>query len=237
MIHSIGGHLRKHTHTHIQQCLTQFMNKEVCTPRLMVVTSWGSEGGAEWVWTRWAKRCFNTKMNEGKYNRIIFTILGSSNMGVILFFVEYFLKFQKRKKIKSALKMSWTRWHQLFRREWEQYQMDETKSQATSSLFNVTECSRHGLALSFTWGCLLQAKNKGALASCTGVFEFGPAALGRTLGGEGSWASPLVTGEENVVSGGEACSGSPRRQSSRLTFILRARLKCCFLSRQLQLLV
>ena len=79
--------------------------------------SWGSEGGAEWVWTRWAKRCFNTKMNEGKYNRTIFTILGSSNMGVILFFVEYFLKFQKRKKIKSALKMSWTRWHQLFRRE------------------------------------------------------------------------------------------------------------------------
>ena len=172
------------------------MNKEVCTPRLMVVTSWGSEGGAEWVWTRWAKRCFNTKMNESKYNRIIFTILGSSNMGVILFFVEYFLKFQKKKKkIKSALKISWTRWHQLFRREWEQYQMDETKSQATSSLFNVTECSRHGHALSSTRGCLLQAQDKGALASCTGVFEFGPAALGRTLGGEGSWASPLVTGE------------------------------------------
>ena len=78
------------------------MNKEVCTPRLMVVTSWGSEGGAEWVWTRWAKRCFNTKMNESKYNRIIFTILGSSNMGVILFFVEYFLKFQKKKEKKKC---------------------------------------------------------------------------------------------------------------------------------------
>lgn len=36
----------------------------------------------------------------------------------------------------------------------------------------------------------------------------------------GDWASPLVTGEENEVSGGEACSGSPRRQSSRLTLIL-----------------
>lgn len=58
-----------------------------------MVTSWVSEGGAEWVWTRWAKRCFNAKMNKSKYNKIILTILGSSNMGVILFFVEYFLKF------------------------------------------------------------------------------------------------------------------------------------------------
>lgn len=53
----------------------------------------GVGAGAEWVWTRWAKRCLKTKMNESKYNKIIFTILGSSNTGVILFFVEYFLKF------------------------------------------------------------------------------------------------------------------------------------------------
>lgn len=118
------------------------------------------------------------------------------------------------------MKISQTRRHQLFRREWEQYQIDETKSRAISSLFNVTEFSHHGHALSSTRGCLLQAKDKGALASCPEVFEFGPSALGRTLGDKGSWASPLVTGEENEVSGGEACSGSPRRQSSRLTFIL-----------------
>ena len=46
--------------------------------------------------------------------------------------------------MKSALKISRTRKHQLFRMEGEKHQMDETKFVATSSLFNVIGFSDHG---------------------------------------------------------------------------------------------
>ena len=73
------------------------MDKEVCTPK--VVTSWGAGGGTEGVfWPGGQKDLYYEGKNvltqkRLEVNIIIFKILGSSNMGVILFFVEYFLKF------------------------------------------------------------------------------------------------------------------------------------------------
>lgn len=69
----------------------------MCTPK--VVTSWGAEGGTEWVfWPGGQKDFYYGRKNVLTQKRqevdiIILKILGSSNMGVILFFVEYFLKF------------------------------------------------------------------------------------------------------------------------------------------------
>lgn len=83
--------------------------------------------------------------------------------------------------------------------------MDETKSLATSSLFNVIGFSSHGRTPSSTLCCLLQANDKGSLVPCTGGLWVWSFSTGKDL--RGDWARLLETGEENEARG-EACSGS-----------------------------